>query len=98
MKLATFKIKTMCGKEIEVEAFSPCQAITIWKSSKPIELFRSCILVKSSKEIDRYYTLLALSGRTKEEQAALIGIITDFQTLETYKKFKKFHSFQLKKD
>jgi hypothetical protein len=98
MKLATFKIKTMCGKEFEIEAFNSAQAITIWKATKPTELFKSCSTIKSTKEIDKYYELIALSERTKTEQSTLSGIIAEFESSEIYKKFKKFNSFKLRRN
>lgn len=92
--LATFNIKTMCGKEVEVEAFTYSQAITIWKASKPSELFKSCQLVKSSKERDRYYELRDLSNQSKNDLNEIELIVDNFRELALYKQYKKFQSFK----
>lgn len=95
MNLAMFKIKTMCGQEYPIEAFTESQAITIWKSSKPTELFRSCQKIKSSKEIDRYWELKDLPERSKNDLAELELIVDNFHETAIFKTFKKFNSFKL---
>lgn len=95
MNLALFKIKTMCGLEFQVEAFTESQAITIWKSSKPTEFFRSCQKIKSSKEIDRYWELKNLPERSKNDAAEIELVVDNFRETAIFKTFKKFNSFKL---
>jgi hypothetical protein len=94
MTLAEFNIHTMCGKKCPVVAFTHSQAITIWKASKPTELFKSCQLIKSSKERDRYYELRELSNPSKNDISEISTIVDKFRTTDVYKKFKRYPSFK----
>jgi len=94
MQLAIFKITTMAGNVVEVEAFTHSQAITVWKDSKPIELFKSCQLVKSSKERDRYYELKALSEPSKADLKEVQNLVDSFQNTDIFKRYKRFTSFK----
>ncbi len=90
MNLALYKIKTMCGQEFEVEAFTSGQAITLWTGCKPKDLlFRSCTLLKSSAEIDRYWTLKSLAEPSKNDRAEVSLIVENFRATDLYKKNKK---------
>lgn len=95
MNLALFKIKTMDGQEFEQEAFTQSQAITLWTNSKSKDLlFRSCILVKSTPEIDRYWELNALTNPSKNDIKEIDLIVDNFRATELFKKNKKFFSFK----
>jgi len=95
MKLATFLIKTMSGNnQIEIEAFTPCQAITIWKHSKPTELFRACILIKSSAERDRFYELKSISNPSSYEINEMELVVDNFKKTDIFKQYKKYPSFK----
>jgi hypothetical protein len=95
MKLATFLIKTISGEnQVEVKAFTACQAITIWKHSKPTDLFKSCILIKSSKERDRYYELKSLHELSEYQLNEIELIVENFRNERIFKEYKKFPSFK----
>lgn len=97
MKLSIFKITTMSGATEEIESLTYSQAITIWKSSGTKELFKSCNIVKESKDAKRYWELRDLLGidkATKEDLTELKKLCNAIREHESFKKFKKFESFK----
>jgi hypothetical protein len=96
MNPALFKVKTMCGKDYEVSAISPCQAITIWTKTKPKDqLFKSCTLIKSSKDVDRYFELKGMCERSNHEENELKLMIETFRNSDIFKENKNFNSFKM---
>lgn len=95
MNLAEFNIHTMCGKKCPIFAFTHSQAITIWKASKPTELFCSSRLIKSTPEIERYWELSGSTNPTKNDVKEIELIVDTFRATDLYKKHKKYPSFKI---
>lgn len=98
MNPALFKIRTICNKEYQIEAVTSSQAITIWTETKnKDELFKSCSLVKSSKDVDRYWELKTITedDRTKEQEKELNNLIAKFRESDMFKQHRRYNSFKM---
>lgn len=98
MKLNTYELETMSGDKIRIESFNQSQAITIWKSGKPKELFKTIRLIDESKDIKKYNELMDKYSNDKvdkKELKQLKDLIKEIRSQEIYKKFKrKYNSFE----